>query len=140
MSLQVLNGQNPDFSDNSSSEEMFNLRLQRELQNQWRLLEQKQSQQNAVEELKEDNAKLKENLQKQQEQIHQLTQSLNQCFQALLIMQRDMSKLQQNQQQSQARPQQPIEDTMDSVSQQRDFESCPSASWDFDFAPTTSRY
>ena len=118
---------------------MFNLRLQRELQNQWRLLEQKQSQQNAVEELKEDNAKLKENLQKQQEQIHQLTQSLNQCFQALLIMQRDMSKLQQNQQQSQARPQQPIEDTMDSVSQQRDFESCPSASWDFDFAPTTSR-
>ena len=138
-----MNGQNPDFPENSG-EEMFNLRLQRELQNQWRLLEQKQSQQNAVEELKEDNAKLKENLQKQQEQIHQLTQSLNQCFQALLIMQRDMSKLQQSQQQqSQIRqppPQQPpIEDTMDSVSQQRDFESCPSASWDFDFAPATSR-
>ena len=113
------------------SEDIFNLRLQRELQNQWRLLEQKQSQQNAMEEMKMDNAKLKQSLQKQQEQIHQLTQSLNQCFQALLIMQRDMAEQKSQQQQPQC------EDTMDSVSQQRDFESCPSASWDFDFAPNS---
>ena len=88
-----------------------------------------------MEEMKMDNVKLKQSLQKQQEQIHQLTQSLNQCFQALLIMQRDMAE-QKNVQHCQQRP---LEDTMDSVSQQRDFESCPSASWDFDFAPSTSR-
>ena len=69
-----------------------------------------------------------------------MTQSLNYCFQALLTIQRDVSSLQaasaaaaaQNKPPSQQ--QQPLDDNMDSVSQQRDFESHEgSSSWEFDF-------
>ena len=88
-----------------------NLRM-RDLQNQIRMLNSsssshhnKKPKNSAVEQqLKAENSKLKLAYENQQGQIQQLTQSLNQCFQALLTIQRDVATLQQKidqQQQSQ---------------------------------------
>ena len=126
-----------------------NLRM-RDLQNHIRMLNSssnKKPKNSAVEQqLKAENSKLKLAYENQQGQIQQLTQSLNQCFQALLTIQRDVATLQQkidHQQQPQhhhhSTPKETqvqnnhivVEDNMDSVSQQRDFDN-PS-SWDFDF-------
>jgi len=91
-----------------------------------------------LDQLRSENSKLKLSLQQQQEHIHQLTQSLNQCFQAVLTIQRDVSRLQQTvsviTNQGEA-SQATNEDNLDSISQQRDFES---HSWDFDFQPQPS--
>ena len=91
---------------------------------------------NPLDQLRSENSKLKLALQHQQEHVHQLTQSLNQCFQAVLTIQRDVSGLQQavaatstNQVEANHVT---IDDNLDSVSQQRDFEN---HSWDFDFQP-----
>ena len=50
---------------------------------------------NPLDQLRSENAKLKLAFQQQQEHVHQLTQSLNQCFQAVLTIQRDVTGLQQ---------------------------------------------
>ena len=92
-----------------------------------------------MEHLRSENAKLKTTLYQQQDHIQQLTQSLNQCFQAVLTIQRDVSALQRampsvensantaNYSTNSAN----LEDNLDSVSLQRDF-SHPSSSWEFD--------
>lgn len=50
---------------------------------------------NPLDQLRSENSKLKLAFQQQQEHVHQLTQSLNQCFQAVLTIQRDVTGLQQ---------------------------------------------
>ena len=98
---------------------------------------------NPMDQLRSENSKLKLSLQQQQEHIHQLTQSLNHCFQAVLTIQRDVSGLQRTVAsastttgQAEGANHVAIEDNLDSVSQQRDFES---HSWDhFDFQPQTT--
>jgi DNA repair exonuclease SbcCD ATPase subunit len=79
-----------------------NLRM-RDLQHHIRMLNSsssshhnKKPKNSAVEQqLKAENSKLKLAYENQQGQIQQLTQSLNQCFQALLTIQRDVATLQQ---------------------------------------------
>ena len=72
-----------------------NLRL-RDLQNHIRILNAAKKPKNSMEQqLKAENSKLKMAFENQQGQIQQLTQSLNQCFQALLTIQRDVATLQQ---------------------------------------------
>ena len=68
--------------------------LRVDLQNQLNFIEQRKRLQDPLQELKEENLKLRQEMQNQQNQIHQLTQSLNQCFQVLLTIQRDVSNLQ----------------------------------------------
>jgi hypothetical protein len=92
-----------------------------------------------IDQMKQENVKLKATMTQQQEQIQQLTQSLNQCFQALLTIQRDVGALQQQSQQQNNNKVEAAEaddsvSQLDSVSQQPDFESHPS-SWEFDFNP-----
>ena len=111
-----------------------NLRI-RDLQNHIRILNQsKMKPKNSVEQqLRSENSRLKIAFENQQGQIQQLTQSLNQCFQALLTIQRDVATLQHNFEESsskQSAANNHLEDNLDSVSQQRDYDN---PSWDFDF-------
>ena len=91
-----------------------------------------------IEQLRSENSKLKVSLQQQQSHIHQLTQSLNQCFQAVLTIQRDVSSLQRVNHENTPEVA-TLEDNLDSVSQQRDFESHPSSSWEFDLMQATGK-